>query len=287
MKKIIITILLIISISEGKEIKYNTVNYPYDLELIINYIKNRDNFKPKTFYEKLYYINSITNNIIVKEKIKEILEKTPFLDTTTYSYALINPKDLKEDGKYSIYYMLIYNSMNGNMNKLVDYPDKKINKVKNKGVIYSIKAFNFKDTDDKKYNLYKNLAKKSLNNDLLYYYILFKYSYIYEDYASALEYIQHIKNIKSYRGINEDIVDLCLKGSEKYLKNKNYPLAWIMSKEGTKASLNLDHTRNIDTILQLKKNLVKSSKKFLEKENRKKDLFLYIIKETENSLKVK
>lgn len=289
MKNILIVLILFISISEAKdkEIKYNVINYPYDLELVVNYIKNRDNLKEKTFIETILYINSLTNNNIIKQKIKNILEKVPYIDTTNYAYALVDDKDLNPLQKDILYYKLIYFASKGEINKVVDYPDKDIYKVRNKGIIYAIKAFNFKETNDKKYNYYKTLSKESLSNDLLFYYILYKYSYIYEDYASSLEYLQHIKRIKSYRGINEDIVNLCLKGSDKYLKNKEYPKAWILSKEGTKAVSKLDYKRNIDKTIKLKKNLAMSSKKFLEKENRKKDLFLYIIKETENSLKVK
>jgi hypothetical protein len=288
MKKILISLIILISLSEAQTNKHNNIKtYPYDLELIIKYIKNKENINKTKFNKTLFFINSITNNKIIKLKIKNIMEKIPYIDTTTYKYALIDDKDLEKDKTDSLYYKLMYQSMSGELNKIMEYPDNKIYKISNKGIIYAIKAFIYKDTNDKKYKKYKKLSKGSLKNELLFYYILYKYSYIYEDYASSLEYIQYIKRVKPYKGIDEDISELCLKGSNKYLKDKDYPKAWILSKEGLKAIQNLGYGRNIDTLLQLKKNLTKSSKKFLEKENKKKDLFLYIIKETENSLKVK
>ena len=297
MKKIILhTVVFLLFVQAGNidkveksEIKinknYNITNYPYDLELIINYIKN--NKLEKKYNQNLLYIYAINNNKKVNDKIEIILKKDITLDKTTNAYSLIDDTELNKE-KNDIFYKTIKEVIDGNLEEINKYSDKKIDKYnKIAGILFSIKAFYYKDTDEKRYVILKEKAKKKLKNNLLFFYTIYKYDFIYENYISALEYLTYIETNKPYNGIYEDLTALCLIGSEKYINNQEYKKAWLLAKNGIRAAKKLNQDNNSEKILKMKKDLALASKKIIETENKNKSLILYIINETENSLKVK
>lgn len=257
-KNIIISLIVAVSINLfGQDIE----THGYNTDLIVEEL-NKENIN-KT---NVNFIYMISNNNTVKKRIEEC------------------SKDL-----YSGHYLFpafkyIYDERLDQFEKY--YTDKKIKNYKKanaKGILYTMKAFINKDINKKSFKQYKELALTYLENKNLFYYLIYKFSYIYEDYATAYEYLNYIYLNDYYSNIEEEIVDTTLLGTKKYYENKEYETSWILALKGLEKIDNLNYDNFIQKRIILKEFLVKNSKELLKEKT--KDKNLYIITETKKYLK--
>jgi len=238
---------------------------PFKTDLIIGYLNsNKKNVKI------LRYLYKMTNNEIIREKIIEQLEKkSPYTSN-------------KEDVLFSLLDQ-------GKLNELLrEFSDKKMSLVSSKALkykVYAIKGVILKEDDKYLYERYYErgilYAGKKKNT---FFYLLYKAYFKIENYIYAYKYLEYIHDIDYYKYIEEDLFRAAFLGAQKYYKEGNNLMAWMMYIEAMKYVKKISYNRNIDDIIKTKEMVFKTSQALLMDNNKIKDKSLYIIQTTKKYL---